>query len=133
MADLQKTMGNVIRQERRERRLTLRDLARLAALSVVYLGEIERGQKYPSARVLEQLAEAMGLDVSDLLEAVAVELRQEREVIAAPIGFVRVKEDKPTPRASIAQPVNMLRPMEVALLGALTTTAMRVPVKLPRG
>ncbi|HKD77704.1 MAG TPA: hypothetical protein VKB76_19515, partial [Ktedonobacterales bacterium] len=64
---------------------------------------------------------------------VAVELRQEREALTAPIGFVRVKDDKPAPRASVAQPINMLRPMEVAFLGALTTTTWRSPVKFPRG
>lgn len=75
MADLQETVGVVIRRERRARRMTLKELAERAALSLVYLGEIERGKKYPSALVLERLSEALGLDVSDLLETVAADLR----------------------------------------------------------
>ena len=55
MADLQETMGTVIRRERRQRGLTLKQLAERAMLSVVYIGELERGKKYPSAVVLERL------------------------------------------------------------------------------
>jgi len=87
MADLQETVGVVIRRERRLRRLTLREVAGRSALSLVYLSEIERGKKYPSALVLERLAEALGLAVSELLELVAGDLRAaeaaEREPVRA--------------------------------------------------
>ncbi|HWE61930.1 MAG TPA: helix-turn-helix domain-containing protein [Chloroflexota bacterium] len=76
MADLQETLGAVIRRERRRRRRTMKWLAEKAALSLVYLGEIERGKKYPSAPVLERLAWALDLPVPSLLEAVAADLRQ---------------------------------------------------------
>jgi transcriptional regulator with XRE-family HTH domain len=76
MADLQEMTGAVIRRERRERHLTMRELAARSSLSEVYLSEIERGKKYPSALVLERLAEALGLDVADLLEFVADSLRE---------------------------------------------------------
>lgn len=89
MADLQETLGHVIRQERRARQMTLRDLAERAAVSVVYLGEVERGQKYPSARVLEQFAAALDLAVPDLLQLVAGAMRPQAPVMLAPIGFTR--------------------------------------------
>ncbi len=59
----------------------MKSLAREAALSVVYLGEIEHGKKYPSALILERIAQALGLAVPDLLEMVAAELR----VVAQPV------------------------------------------------
>jgi transcriptional regulator with XRE-family HTH domain len=94
MAELQQTMGTVIRRERRERGLTLKELAQRAALSVVYLGEIERGKKYPSALVLERLAEALGLDVFELLELVAWEMRAaEQPVTLHPIGFAPTRRE----------------------------------------
>ena len=40
VADLQETMGTVIRRERRAQGLTLKDLAARSALSVVYIGEV---------------------------------------------------------------------------------------------
>ncbi|MGI8912503.1 MAG: helix-turn-helix domain-containing protein [Chloroflexota bacterium] len=76
MVDLQETVGTVIRRERQERRLTMKELAARSALSEVYLSEIERGKKYPSALVLERLAEALGLDVAELLEFVAESMRE---------------------------------------------------------
>ena len=76
MADLQETLGAVIRRERRKRRRTMKWLAEKAALSLVYLGEIERGKKYPSALVLERVAWALDLPVAGLLELVAADLRR---------------------------------------------------------
>ena len=108
MAELQQTMGTVIRRERRERGLTLKELAQRAALSVVYLGEIERGKKYPSALVLERLAEALGLDVFELLELVAWELRAaEQPVVLHPIGFVPAPREI-TPSGIHGRAVDML-------------------------
>jgi transcriptional regulator with XRE-family HTH domain len=74
VADLQQTLGAVIRSERRRRRRTMKWLAEKAALSLVYLGEIERGKKYPSAQVLERLAWALELPLPALLESVAAAL-----------------------------------------------------------
>jgi transcriptional regulator with XRE-family HTH domain len=118
MADLQQTMGAVLRRERRERHLTLKELAQRSALSVVYLGEVERGKKYPSASVLERLAAALNLDVSDLLELVADELRgpQEARVVNA-LGFARPGEV--VPRITVRRIVNLLQPEEVTTMAEL--------------
>jgi len=75
MADLQETLGAVIRKERRRRRRTMAWLAERAAISLVYLGEIERGKKYPSALVLERLAWALAVPMPVVLELVAHDLR----------------------------------------------------------
>lgn len=109
MADLQQTMGVVIRRERRERNLTLKELAERSALSVVYLGEIERGKKYPSALVLERLAQALDLSVSDLLTYFAYELQAaEQPALALPIGFPQPAR-RELPRTPVAgQILNML-------------------------
>jgi transcriptional regulator with XRE-family HTH domain len=88
MADLQEMTGAVIRRERRERRLTMKELASLSALSEVYLSEIERGKKYPSALVLERLAQALGLEVADLLEFVADAMREAAHpTVTRAVGF----------------------------------------------
>ncbi len=89
MDDLQTAVGVVIRRERRERGLTLKEFATRAIISVVYLGEIERGKKYPSPVTLERLAEALDLTTPDLLERIAIELRGVEQPIAArQIGFI---------------------------------------------
>lgn len=112
MTDLQHTMGAVIRQERRARRLTLKELARRSCLSVVYVGELERGKKYPSAVVLERLAEGLDLTVPDLLELVAGALRQELEPVAtSAIGFLMPSRPGMAPRVTVKRIVNLLEPV----------------------
>src|SRR5260370_22836524 len=79
MADLQEIIGRVIRRERQERRLTIKELGDKAGLSEIYVGEIARGQKNPSSKMLESIAGALDLDLADLLELMAEELRSERQ------------------------------------------------------
>jgi transcriptional regulator with XRE-family HTH domain len=120
MSDLQQTMGAVIRRERRERQLTLKDLAERSALSVVYLGEVERGKKYPSAMVLERVAEALALAVPDLLEMVADQMRADTQpVLTNAIGFAMPSGPGAAPRITVRRIVNLLEPDEVETMADL--------------
>lgn len=109
MDDLQTAVGAVIRRERRERGLTLKELATRAIISVVYLGEIERGKKYPSPVTLERLAEALDLTTPDLLERIAYALRGVEQPVEAPrIGFLPPRADISAPVQSGGRIVNLL-------------------------
>ncbi|HEX8728708.1 MAG TPA: helix-turn-helix transcriptional regulator [Ktedonobacterales bacterium] len=109
MDDLQAAVGAVIRQERRARDLTLKELAARAIISVVYLGEIERGKKYPSPVTLERLAEALDLTTPDLLERIAYALRGVEQPVEAPrIGFLPPRADISAPVQSGGRIVNLL-------------------------
>lgn len=114
-ADLQETVGAVVRQERQERRLTMKELAQQAALSEVYLSEIERGKKYPSALVLERLAQALDLTTPDLLELVAERLRAATQpVVTRVIGFA-----PPTPRQTVKRLAQTLEADDVTMMAEL--------------
>ncbi len=120
MADVQQTMGAVLRRERRQRGLTLKAVAERAALSVVYLGEIERGKKYPSALVLERLAGALDIEVWDVLELVADDLRGMRQPVTTnAIGFATPGQRDSAPRVVIRRLVQMLEPNEAATMADL--------------
>ena len=110
MDDLQTAVGAVIRRERRERGLTLKELATRAIISVVYLGEIERGKKYPSPVTLERLADALDLTTPDLLERIAYTLRAvEQPVEARSIGFLTPRNDvSATPMPTGGRIVNLV-------------------------
>ena len=71
---LRQVIGNVFRRLRRERGITLRELAELAQVSVPYLSEIERGRKEPSSEILAAICRALGLELSDLLSEVQFDL-----------------------------------------------------------
>ncbi len=120
MPDLQQTMGAVIRRERRQRGLTVKALAARSTLSVVYLGEIERGKKYPSALVLERIAEALDVEVPDVLELVADDLRGARQPTATnAIGFTVPGWRDSAPRVAVRRLVQMLEPNEAATMADL--------------
>jgi transcriptional regulator with XRE-family HTH domain len=112
--DLQEIMGRVIRRERQERHMTIKELGEKAGLSEIYMGEIERGQKYPSSRVLESIAAALDLDIADLLEMVAEEIRYEREPEKLTvIGFTQPNKVGQPPRQAVRKMVNMLNEGDV--------------------
>lgn len=71
---LRQVIGNVFRRLRRERGITLRELAELAQVSVPYLSEIERGRKEPSSEILAAICRALDLELSDLLAEVQFDL-----------------------------------------------------------
>jgi transcriptional regulator with XRE-family HTH domain len=115
MADLQVIIGRVIRREREDRQLTIKKLGDKAGLSEIYVGEIERGQKYPSSKVLESLAGALDLDIADLLELMAEEIRFERqpETVNNAIGFILPSTPGQPRRLVVKKIVNMLNEGDV--------------------
>jgi transcriptional regulator with XRE-family HTH domain len=117
MSELQEIIGRVIRRERQDRQLTIKELGDKAGLSEIYVGEIERGQKYPSSKVLESLAQALELDIADLLELMAEEIRFERqpEPVNA-IGFTLPSAPGQPRRLVVKKIVNMLNEGEVESL-----------------
>ena len=110
MTSLEEIIGRVIRRERQERRLTIKELGDKAGLSEIYVGEIERGQKYPSSKVLESLADALDIDLADLLELMAEEIRYEREpqLTTNAIGFTIPSGPGQPRRLVVKKMVNML-------------------------
>ena len=114
MADLPEIMGRVIRRERHDRQFTLKELGEKAGLSEIYVGEIERGQKYPSSKVLESLANALDLDIAELLELMAEEIRAERQPQpTSAIGFTLPAKPGQPRRLVVKRIVNMLNEGDV--------------------
>ena len=53
-------LGEIIRRQRVIVPLTLQELASMSGVSASHLGRIERGERYPSARVLRKIAKPLG-------------------------------------------------------------------------
>jgi transcriptional regulator with XRE-family HTH domain len=77
MALFRRLLGDVLRERRLERGLTLRQVSAQARVSLGYISEIERGQKEASSELLASLCSALEAPLSEVLrevsEAVAVE------------------------------------------------------------
>lgn len=64
---LASTFGRNVRNARRAKSLTLEALAHDVGLAYSYIGELERGRRNPTLKVVERVAKALDADPIDLL------------------------------------------------------------------
>ncbi len=71
---LRKIIGEQLRKHRSEQHRTLREVSRIAQVSLGYLSEVERGQKEASSELLASICRSLDLPLSVLMADVAVEV-----------------------------------------------------------
>lgn len=86
-------VGDVIRQLRQQRGISLGDLAEQSGLSRSFLGAVERGRSDIAVGRLAQVASALGYDVASLL---GYSLRQTTPVLVQPHEHVTVDRGEGT-------------------------------------
>jgi transcriptional regulator with XRE-family HTH domain len=59
-------LGRILKQQRVTIPLTLQELAATSGVSSSHLGRIERGERFPSARILRKIAKPLGFDEDEL-------------------------------------------------------------------
>jgi len=59
-------LGGIIKQQRVTVPLTLQELAASSGVSSSHLGRIERGERFPSARILRKIAKPLGFEEDEL-------------------------------------------------------------------
>ncbi|APT89071.1 hypothetical protein CFRA_07175 [Corynebacterium frankenforstense DSM 45800] len=64
---LRAALGEALRGFRRDRNVTLRELAETARVSPGYLSEIERGRKEASSELLAAVCHGLGVSLADVL------------------------------------------------------------------
>ena len=92
-------LGEVLRRERLDQERILTEVAAAAGVSPQYLSEIERGRKEPSSEILGSVADALGLELFDVVRRVGERLgarldedrreaeRRERLLVEASFAF----------------------------------------------
>ena len=92
-------LGEVLRGERLDQERILTEVAATAGVSPQYLSEIERGRKEPSSEILGSVADALGLELFDVVRRVGERLgarldedrreaeRRERLLVEASFAF----------------------------------------------
>ncbi len=66
MIDNRAALGEMLRLQRLTMKLTLQQLAAKASVSPSHLGRIEKGTRFPSARVLQRIAGPLGYQEDQL-------------------------------------------------------------------
>jgi transcriptional regulator with XRE-family HTH domain len=59
-------LGKILKQQRVTIPLTLQELSGASGVSSSHLGRIERGERFPSARILRKIAKPLGFDEDEL-------------------------------------------------------------------
>jgi transcriptional regulator with XRE-family HTH domain len=89
MVLFRRLLGDVLRDQRMRRGMTLREVSAEARVSLGYISEIERGQKEASSELLASLCTALEVPLSDVLrevsDAVAVEEAAVATLAATPM------------------------------------------------
>ncbi|MFH1652288.1 MAG: helix-turn-helix transcriptional regulator [Chloroflexota bacterium] len=66
MSEDNQDLGKILKQQRIAIPLTLQELAHTSKVSSSHLGRIERGERFPSARILRKIAGPLGFDEDEL-------------------------------------------------------------------
>ena len=60
-------LGRILKQRRVMALLTLREIATMSGVSSSHLGRIERGERFPSATILQKIAKPLSFEEGELL------------------------------------------------------------------
>lgn len=84
VADFGRDIGDYIKQQRNNAKISLRQLSKLAGVSNPYLSQIERGLRKPSAEILQQIAKGLRISAEALyVQAGILDLPQGGPVVDA--------------------------------------------------
>ena len=86
MTLLRRELGDALRERRRARGLTLREVSASASVSLGYLSEVERGEKEASSELLASICGALDLPLYQVLSDVSSRMA-ESEGLAAPVAL----------------------------------------------
>ncbi|MCC5579662.1 MULTISPECIES: helix-turn-helix domain-containing protein [Microtetraspora] len=88
------SIGEYIRQQRQQAKISLRQLAAQAGVSNPYLSQVERGLRKPSAEILNQIAKGLHISAQALyVQAGLIEDREpDSDVLAAIRADVTITE-----------------------------------------
>ena len=121
-------LGETLRQQRVRIPLTLQELAAKSKVSPSHLGRIERGERFPSARVLKRIAGPLGFELDELF-TLAGYLSPQPEGIAEPSpGYSTGHLDPYVAKLLAQKPVEVQRAV-IAILTVLESIARGLPQK----
>ena len=109
-------LGGILKQQRISLSLTLQELAARSGVSASHLGRIERGERFPSAHILQKIAKPLAFEEDELF-TLAGYLSPQSPTIAEktpPYGSERL--DPYVARVLAQEPIEMQR----AVIGILT-------------
>ena len=115
-SNAQSHLAGIIKQQRISIPLTLQELAAKSGVSASHLGRIERGERFPSAHILQRIAKPLGFEEDELFTYAGYLSSQSPAVSERQPSYNRDGLDPYVGRVLAQEPVEVQR----AVLGVLT-------------
>ena len=112
----QGNLGEIIRQQRVTLPLTLQQLSAMSRVSASHLGRIEKGQRFPSAPILQKIARPLGFDEDELFTLAGYLSPQSASIAEKDPEYSSGRLDPYVARILAQEPVEV----QHAVLGILT-------------
>jgi transcriptional regulator with XRE-family HTH domain len=101
MVLFRRLLGDVLRDRRTQRGLTLREVSAEARVSLGYISEIERGQKEASSELLASLCDALEVPLSAVLREVSDAVAVQEAASVTPAGLTSLEPIRARSRAEV--------------------------------
>ena len=109
-------LGGIIKQQRISLPLTLQELAATSGVSASHLGRIERGERFPSAHILQKIAKPLSFEEDELFTLAGYLSPQSSKIAEDSPGYGGERLDPYVARVLAQEPIEVQR----AVLGMLT-------------
>ena len=109
-------LGRIIKQQRISLSLTLQELAAKSGVSASHLGRIERGERFPSAHILQRIAKPLAFEEDELFTLAGYLSPQAPMIAEKSPTYGSERLDPYVARVLAQEPVEMQR----AIIGILT-------------
>jgi len=118
-------LGEIIRQQRVSIPLTLQELASQSSTSPSHLGRIERGERFPSARILRKVAKPLGFEEDELFTLAGYLSPRPNTISEAQAGYSRGRLD-PYVSKLLAQEPPEVQHAVIGILAILKSIAKNI-------
>ena len=119
-------LGEILRQRRVTVPLTLQKLSAIASVSPSHLGRIERGGRFPSARILRKIARPLGFEEDELFTLAGYLSPQSPGVAEARQEYSGGQLDPYVAKVLAQEPVDVQRTV-IGILTILKSIARSIP------
>ena len=109
-------LGGILKQQRISLPMTLQGLAARSGVSASHLGRIERGERFPSAHILQRVAKPLGFEEDELFTLAGYLTPQSPAIAERNQSYGSERLDPYVSRVLAQEPVEVQR----AVIGILT-------------
>lgn len=115
-SDYKNHLGRIIKQQRISLPLTLQELSTKSKVSASHLGRIERGERFPSAHILQRIARPLGFEEDELFTLAGYLSPQTPGIAEQEPSYSNNRLDPYVARVLAQEPIEIQR----AVIGILT-------------